>query len=436
MPIKVQCRCGRVLLVKDEMAGKTGRCPECQQPVKIPWPPPQEEATAELVDEEDTPRKRSQAIRSRRREDEDEEDEERPARRRRREDEDDDYDEDDRPRRKRTSSRRDEEEDYDDYDDRPRRRGKRGRPAPVDGLTITLLSIGIGALILLGVGVIPSVYHLSISASSKNKEIQEQINKSRKLANELLSKIEWPGFLANGNWRGVLMLILAILLAAAAVASLVLLLTVGRKLAEVFLLSTAAASAGWGVLVFLWSLGYVFKGFVMSRSESGGGPVGDVRVSVTFLPGMGLLMCVLLAAVVAGIFCPLVFKRGALWGLIGVGVGGLLGLVLMLVDAQPWSDPIKQAEKAAKESIKSGKPPPKQDKPWFFPEKNFLNVSNQNDRSAPEIAARSSLDTGPRIAVAPLHVDVDLHLHRPRPPWHPRVPAWEVPASPAFGLVA
>lgn len=35
MPIKVQCACGKAFAAKDELAGKTVKCPNCQQPLKI-----------------------------------------------------------------------------------------------------------------------------------------------------------------------------------------------------------------------------------------------------------------------------------------------------------------------------------------------------------------------------------------------------------------
>lgn len=38
MPIKVSCKCGQSFAAKDEMAGKTVRCPKCKQPLKIPGP--------------------------------------------------------------------------------------------------------------------------------------------------------------------------------------------------------------------------------------------------------------------------------------------------------------------------------------------------------------------------------------------------------------
>src|SRR5258708_17142452 len=36
MPIKFQCACGKASGAKDELAGKTVKCPGCQQPLKIP----------------------------------------------------------------------------------------------------------------------------------------------------------------------------------------------------------------------------------------------------------------------------------------------------------------------------------------------------------------------------------------------------------------
>jgi hypothetical protein len=38
MPIKVQCACGKAFAAKDELAGKTVKCPGCQKPLKIPGP--------------------------------------------------------------------------------------------------------------------------------------------------------------------------------------------------------------------------------------------------------------------------------------------------------------------------------------------------------------------------------------------------------------
>ena len=39
MPISVQCpACGKEMSVRDELAGRLGKCPDCGQPVRIPVP--------------------------------------------------------------------------------------------------------------------------------------------------------------------------------------------------------------------------------------------------------------------------------------------------------------------------------------------------------------------------------------------------------------
>lgn len=40
MPIDVTCQCGKRLKAKDELAGRTVKCPACQQPLKIARPQP------------------------------------------------------------------------------------------------------------------------------------------------------------------------------------------------------------------------------------------------------------------------------------------------------------------------------------------------------------------------------------------------------------
>jgi hypothetical protein len=46
MPIAVQCKCGKAFRAKDELAGKTVRCPGCQQPLAIPSAAPAPARTA------------------------------------------------------------------------------------------------------------------------------------------------------------------------------------------------------------------------------------------------------------------------------------------------------------------------------------------------------------------------------------------------------
>jgi hypothetical protein len=147
MTIKFKCpNCQSELSVKDELAGKMGKCPACKNPITVPRsgaaprssvpPPPssrrisrpaEDVVEAEVLPEDDEPPRRS-----RRREEVEEveeveeiEDEprRRPARRRR-------DDEDDRPRRRRPAARSRRGEDYDDeYDEDPEQAAKRKKKA-------------------------------------------------------------------------------------------------------------------------------------------------------------------------------------------------------------------------------------------------------------------------------------------------------------------
>jgi hypothetical protein len=47
MPIKVACACGKKLAVKEEFAGKKGKCPACGKLLSIPRPKVQEESSDE-----------------------------------------------------------------------------------------------------------------------------------------------------------------------------------------------------------------------------------------------------------------------------------------------------------------------------------------------------------------------------------------------------
>jgi hypothetical protein len=381
MPIRVECDCGRAMTVRDELAGKLVKCPECKETLRVPADD----------DEDEAPRRRSQAVRRRR-------------------DEEDDY-EDDRPaRRRRAAGRYDDEDDYDEDDyDRPRRR--RERKEPVSGVLVTMLSIGIGALVLLALSTIPRAYTMtySMSASSSNKDIQKNLETTKKVIDEESSKADWPGFIST--WRGIVILLFALLLAGLVTTSLILLYVAGRTFSNVFLLVTSAVVAGWGVLTLLWFLGYVFKGFTMGESKTQPVPEqlggGTLKASVTVLPGWGLLLGVLMAGTILTIFCILVFKRGALWGLLGLGVGALAGLLLMTFDARFWENPRKAAEKAREEAQKQGRPPPKEEQPWFAPKLRGgggLHIrNNPTPRPDSAVAARHPRfrDSDPPRAFAP-----------------------------------
>ena len=52
MPIKAACQCGQSFNARDELAGKTVKCPKCGGALKIPAPPnPTSAARAGLLEE-------------------------------------------------------------------------------------------------------------------------------------------------------------------------------------------------------------------------------------------------------------------------------------------------------------------------------------------------------------------------------------------------
>ncbi len=71
MPIRVKCRsCSKALAVKDSAAGKTLKCPECGEPIRVPRPKPAVEEYEEYDEYDDgeyeapQPRRRSPARKS------------------------------------------------------------------------------------------------------------------------------------------------------------------------------------------------------------------------------------------------------------------------------------------------------------------------------------------------------------------------------------
>lgn len=74
MPIPVNCDCGKSMRVKDELAGKRIRCPECREVIAVAGPKPQkdfeEEASDFLLEAPDSPVASPDAIRPARFDDE------------------------------------------------------------------------------------------------------------------------------------------------------------------------------------------------------------------------------------------------------------------------------------------------------------------------------------------------------------------------------
>ena len=174
MPISFTCTCGKLLRVKDELAGRRVKCPACAAATTVPKPPAPAEAEFEVVEDEPAPAPAPAKARAKKadtagfhfaggndekprakgisRVDEDDEEEERPRKKGRSKLDEDDDEEDERPR-----SRRRRDDDDDEEDERPRRRKKSRRAAAesnlgkrigymVGGLVLVLIGVGLAAL--------------------------------------------------------------------------------------------------------------------------------------------------------------------------------------------------------------------------------------------------------------------------------------------------
>jgi hypothetical protein len=133
VPIAVTCECGRAIRVKDELAGKKIRCPECKGVVAVPTPltlAPEEDALATLVTAE-TPKPKPRVPVSTSR-DQDEDDapstavSEKPTRKAKWDEDDGDAD----TFSTKSKRRRDDEEDDDEEDERPRKKKKKRKLDP------------------------------------------------------------------------------------------------------------------------------------------------------------------------------------------------------------------------------------------------------------------------------------------------------------------
>jgi hypothetical protein len=123
MPIPLQCDCGRSLRVKDELAGRKVKCPQCAAVLVVPQPePPAEDRAYELL-ADDGPAEEARP-RGRARSDAEEGVQTAPKPRRPAAAEDDEEDD---PEVRRRERRRREEEQQEEEDEEARRRKQRRR---------------------------------------------------------------------------------------------------------------------------------------------------------------------------------------------------------------------------------------------------------------------------------------------------------------------
>ncbi len=369
MPIQVKCaRCGLAMQVKDELAGRTGKCPKCKAEIKVPAgiatkpisPKPTrkkadeedlveveaiEEEEFEYIDEDDdrpAKKKRSReddedrpsAKKKRSREEDDEDDEDdRPARKKRSRDEEDEDDDEDRPSSKKKRSREEDDEDDEDDDRRSKKKKKPKRSSgPVDTSAAAFLGVGAGLLVLLGLTTLFNFWWVSVTLPKEFEQLARQFGGSTNST---------PDTAMYHDGRGITIMVLSIVAGVFAIVALV--ITVSSKsqdIADTITAVCCAVSGGWGAVVVLWFLGILLHWLIHVLPNNGkdiGGGIMTTKITISVYPGLGWLLGIMAAGAVVGLFGLVASQRERIqWFFYGLGAGALIGLILVLADVRPW----------------------------------------------------------------------------------------------------
>ena len=304
MAIRVQCpnpSCGQVITVRDEFAGKRGRCPSCGSALMIPSP-----AVRDPVAPRPPPGYP-------------------PAAR-------------DRPRTDdvvdvtavtdQGSATPGEDSRVTPTDVTPLLPGRPIEPAsmpasgPLAGSSMaelsarTALIIGIAALVLLSF--LPQVRWLYVSDPSRGEGR------------------EWIQAVQLGVARGMTatgispaLLVYSALLAFLAVLGLLALEVLPREHSDAVIAAVGSLAGSWGVIVFFLMLGYIWKAFSTASEYRG--------KQFTILPGFGLGLGLIAALAVMAVFGYLTASRRRFLGLAGAGaLGFFFGMLLLILSVRPW----------------------------------------------------------------------------------------------------
>jgi hypothetical protein len=296
-----------MLSVRDEYAGKTGKCPSCGATMNIPYPGEAIEPGA------------------------------RPSRSR-----PDRYQDEDYPPRGARSRRPGPDDDYDEYDDRRGSRydESRGRRRTREPFVGTLVCLGIGIGLLLFLGLTPLFNYAGVSAKAGNLNIPGG-NLGGSQASPSLFKGDKD---FDGGWQGKVILIVTLLIAVFSAVCLILYLTINPAASDLITTISGCIAGAWSITVAFWYVGFIWKVFTFSSKfkEFFGGrnnPFGGT-IEVSVSPGIGLWFGLVAALGAVGVFSTLMTLRGkTLWIYLAEGIGLLLGILLMLVAVRPWKTP-------------------------------------------------------------------------------------------------
>jgi hypothetical protein len=279
MAIRVTCsnrNCGKVLVVRNEYAGKKGTCPSCGRELVIPAA--------------DSPEARAETGAA--------EGYVRPA-----------YTGPVEPVGE--PAARQGGHDNLEASDLPR------RPKPISAMDIvTRLGLGLGIAALLMLSLSPVLNWVSIPKSKTGGlgNIQASL---LLLSAPAFNQASTPVFYFSAG------LVLVV------VAALGLSESSQRELADAFVGTSSSAAAGWGLLSFLWLLGLMWKIFTISSKIKGNqeGPSPGAGLI------LGLLSCMTIIAVFGGL--ALMRKRFISLGM-SSAVGLIVGLLVLIINVKPW----------------------------------------------------------------------------------------------------
>jgi hypothetical protein len=285
MAITVQCPntgCGQLLNVRDELAGKAGKCPSCGSVIAIP---------ARSSKDLSSPRRAVAPIEEPAKEEEKGAGQAAP-----------DQAAAEAPAAGESAAAKAAEQPAEE-----------NQPLAASRFTLPALVAGIGALVLLSL--CPRMNWVYLA--SADRRTATLVKPDSDTVTPILTAGLSAPFLVYS--AGLALLALAVLT----------LFQLGqRDAADAVLVVVGSTAVGWGVAAAVWLSGYIAKVFSLwTRAAEG----------LTILPSTGLIAGLLAALAVTGAFGILVVSRGKRnWVLTAAALGGVLGLLLMLGNARPW----------------------------------------------------------------------------------------------------
>ncbi|MGE3805128.1 MAG: hypothetical protein AB7K24_10690 [Gemmataceae bacterium] len=322
MPIRVKCLnpgCGKAMLVKDEMAGKKGRCPGCGGVIPIPAAEAAAEANPFAFDApgeapappaaEEPPAPKSKPAPEPPPEEDEEEVEEKPKKKKKKPvDEEEERD--------------DEEEEEDD--DRPRKKKKRKKKKKKKyeygtsaSTTAIAVALGIGLLLCLGVTTVLE-WITAPPRSTANFQVGY-----------------YPPRTLIEMWEGKAILGFSITISVLVAVAYGLSFVMEEESGDNLLDASGAIAEAWAVAVAVWLMGFVWWS-ISIRFRIEHAAVKELDLEISIFPYMGIFLGLLMSLGVGLLFSYFVAARGRkFWIVMGQLGGGLLGVALAMA-LQPW----------------------------------------------------------------------------------------------------